>query len=61
MLDADRIDRLSPIKWTALAKFVDFYQLDGDQTDWLMAVIPIADNIVLQDRRKKATATGGKS
>lgn len=56
-LDSER-EYLRPIPWTAKAAYCSFYELDKEQTDYLMELITRVDNAVLVEREKKAKRDG---
>lgn len=59
-LDSER-DYLSPIPWTAKAKYCEFYGFDSEQAEWLMAIIKRVDNAVLLQRQKEAKSKHGEN
>lgn len=54
LCEADRHGPLMPIPLTSMLTCVSAFELDGYQSDFLLATFAIADPIVLADRRTRA-------
>jgi hypothetical protein len=53
MCESDRVEALMPIPVTTMLRCIEHFELDDYQEDFILAAFPVADGIVLADRRTK--------